>query len=146
MLKKAPGFVELYARRDARHFVFCHDSDGNDPTEVRLKLEASLDRVVQLCPSRFIAVPVQELEAWIIADEDAISRVIPSIRIKPQPNPERIPKPKEWLRKQSLAGHSKRHYKSRHNPMVAHHLELERVRRKCRSFDELASFLERLPL
>lgn len=122
--------------------VVCHDADCNSPADVRTKV---LREVIE--PSGFdgpacIVVPVQEIEAWIIADEQAINKVIPKFRFKGHPLPESINNPKEWLRAQSRAARSKPLYSSTtFNPAVAERLSLEVVAKKCPSFRSFLDWL-----
>jgi hypothetical protein len=87
-------------------------------------------------------VPVQELEAWIIADEEAIRKVIPSLKIKAVQKPESIPNPKEWSVGKSIKGRSKPLYvPAIHNVRVAEHIRLEILEKKCPSFSLLRRFV-----
>jgi hypothetical protein len=89
-----------------------------------------------------IIVPVEELESWIIADEDAISRTIPLLAIPTQRHPESIRSPKEWLVEKSRAGRSRPLYApATYNHQVAQHLDIAKVERKCPSFRELTQFV-----
>jgi hypothetical protein len=89
-----------------------------------------------------IVVPVQEIEAWVIADEDAIRRVIPTLSIKAVPSPESVGSPKEWLQKESKSGRSKPLYvPTIHNPRVVEHIDLEKLERKCPAFRPLKQFV-----
>ena len=107
-------------------------------------VRAELELKVELTNAHFIAVPVQELEAWIIADETAITKTIPSLAIKPVAWPETIPSPKEHLVRES----TKRplptfvHVPSIFNPKVAKNITPEIVERKCPSFKELVDFIK----
>ena len=95
--RKAWSHIEDFAEKGATRFIICHDSDGNDPGEVKKKVLESLRAKIQVPKDCCIVVPVQELEAWIIADEEAIKKAIPSLVIKPVARPETVPSPKEWL-------------------------------------------------
>ncbi len=91
-------------------------------------------------------IPVQELEAWILADIESVANVIPSWRLKPIDNPERIPSPKERLEKLSCGENKKqRYYHATHNEMVAPHLDLATREKKCPSFRPLAAFVRKPP-
>lgn len=143
LCRKAGSYLVNFADQGATRFIICHDSDGEDPAAIRQKVRESIP--VRLNLGAFdhrIIVPVQELEAWIIADEDAISAVIPSLKIKPQRWPETITDPKEWLVRESRTGQSKPLYASTAwNARVAFHLNIDKVRKKCKSFEELVGFV-----
>ena len=124
--------------------IVCHDADAPSPDVARRKVQEAI-----IAPSRFegpkcIAVPVQEMEAWIIADEDAINAVIPSFQFKGHRQPETISSPKEWLVKQSRASNGKPLYSSTtFNPAVARNLRFETVSSKCPSFKIFLDWIDR---
>lgn len=67
--RKAHSQLGLFARLGATRFIICHDSDGKDPEAVRRQLRASIEAKIRLKDyDHKIIVPVQEVEAWIIAD------------------------------------------------------------------------------
>jgi hypothetical protein len=125
-------------------FIICLDSDGKEPEAVRGSIRAAL-KAGQLDVKRYdhaIVVPVQELEAWMIADEQAIATVIPSLVIAEVRSPERLANPKEWLKNQSRGKGSRPKYASAtFNVRVAPHLNVAKVQAKCPSFRELVDFV-----
>ena len=90
-----------------------------------------------------IIVPVQEIEAWILADIEAVTRVFPSwLPAAFAGNPELIDDPKEHLERLSKATNKKPIYHhSTHNRVVAEHLNLNKVRQRCPSFQPLVDFV-----
>jgi hypothetical protein len=142
LCRKGASFVRTFADRGASRFVLCHDADGPDPEPARLKVKAAVVDQSEHAPSCCIVVPVQELEAWFIADELALTRTIPSLTIRVVPNPESIESPKEWLVRESRQGRSRPLYAPQtFNPKVAEHIDLEKVARKCPSFRPLLDFV-----
>lgn len=141
--RKGAKDIQYWATEGVVHFVVCHDADANSPEDIR---KAVTDKV--LTPSGFadkccIVVPVQEIEAWLIADETAICNVIPSFAFEGHPNPESIVSPKEWLVRKSRAANGKPLYSpATFNPEVAKHIRLDVVARKCASF---RAFIASLP-
>jgi hypothetical protein len=91
----------------------------------------------------FVVIPVQELEAWILADIEAVSHVITGW--KPpyfKDNPEGINNPKERLMHESRKANKKPRYDpGTHNPRVAKYLRLDQVRQRCPSFEKLAHWV-----
>jgi len=140
--QKVCSHMADYARRGASRFIVCHDSDGNDPSELKEKIEAII-RVGRLTACRHsIVVPVQELESWIIADEKAIQTVIAQLSIGSVKHPESLINPKEWLESKSRVRHSRpRYIPSIHNKEVVRHTDLEKLARKCPSFIPLREFV-----
>lgn len=141
--RKAWSHIKDFANEGATRFIICHDSDGNNPAEIKKKVIGSITAKINLPADYVIVVPVQELEAWMIADEAAIRAVIPSLAIAPVARPELIDSPKEWLIGESKRGRSRPLYiPTAHNDKVAAHLDVARVRAKCPSFGDLVDFVK----
>ena len=145
LCRKAWSHFLDFADQGATHFIICHDSDSPDPDPARSKINDALNAKIKLTDYRYkIVVPVQELEAWIIADEVAINKVIPTLFIKPQPQPETRANPKEWLIRESQRGRSRPlYFPTVMNARVAEFLDLDKVRGKCNSFNEFYDFITR---
>jgi Domain of unknown function (DUF4276) len=133
--------IRDFAVRGATRFIVCHDADHADPLEIRESVRRTLARDgCGRCDCE-IVVPVQELEAWIIADENAITKVISSLKIPNERSPERIDNPKEWLRKRSIKRSKPIYVPSIHNERIAHYIDLTTLERKCPSFRPLKAFV-----
>jgi hypothetical protein len=138
------GAKQLRAMADAgcTRFVVCYDADRADPAERR---EMVLDRIVR--PSGVepccVVIPVQEIEAWILADIEAVTHVFPSWTPRRFAEaPETIDSPKEVLTALSRASNKKPIYShATHNPRVAEHLRLDVVRNRCPSIGPLIDFV-----
>jgi hypothetical protein len=142
LCRKAWSHIQTFADQGATHFIVCHDSDGNDDREIQLKVETAIKNKMVLNHPHCIVVPVQEIEAWVIADEDAIRRVIPTLSIKGVPSPESVGSPKEWLRKESKRGRSKPLYvPTIHNRKVMEQINLAKLEMKCPAFGPLKQFV-----
>ena len=138
--RKARSHLALFSQKGCTRFIICHDADTNPPENIlRLVSNALGD---EFRDNSFIAVPVQEIEAWLIADKAAIESTIPSLDIAEVHRPEAIDNPKEWLIDASRARNAKPGY-SPHtfNPRVAAKLHPERVAAKCPSFKKLRDYV-----
>jgi hypothetical protein len=83
---------------------------------------------------------VQEIEAWIIADENAVRTAIRSFRFEGHPRPETIPNPKEWLQRESRdANRVARYMPIVHNAKIADAARITVIIRKCPSFKTFVS-------
>jgi len=123
--------------------IICHDADRNPPSEIREKVRKAVLRRSGFDGPACIAVPVEAIEAWMIADETAIHRVIPSIRLKGHVRPETIPDPKAWLIRMSRRRNSKPLYvPNNSNPVVAKYLRFDVVAKKCPSFKAFVEWLD----
>ncbi len=146
LCRKAGSHIRDFAEKGATHFIVCHDSDGNPPADVRKKVRESIEARFDMPKDCCIVVPVEELEAWIIADEEAIRKAIPTLVIGQVARPEAVPSPKEWLVDESRRGRSRPLYvPTIHNAKVAEHLDLKKVEQKCPSFGELVQFVRKAP-
>lgn len=135
LCRKGARDIKNWLARGIKRFVVCHDADSNSPTDIREKVLTKIIRPADAEKQCCITVPIQEIEAWLIADEDAINAVIPSFQFKGHNQPEKIQSPKEWLIKQSEAANGKPLYSPKtFNAAVAKHLRFDVVQRKCPSF------------
>ena len=123
-------------------FIVCHDADGPDPA---ISHEKVMKRIVEpsgLAASTCVLIPVQELEAWLLADVKAVTRIFTSWKPKAVAKPESIPSPKEHLERLSEDQNRRRRYSHAiHNEQLAERVDLNRVERLCRSFRPLVAFV-----
>lgn len=135
--------IRAWLAQGIARFVICHDADSNPPADVREKVLKAVVRPSMAQERCCVTIPVQEIEAWLIADEGAITRVIPSFPFKGHTNPESISSPKEWLVGQSEAENGKPLYSPKtFNPAVAKHLRFDVVAKKCPSFGAFIKCLD----
>ena len=147
LLRKGARDLDEFSRQGCDRFVVAYDADRDDPSTRR-----ELARTSILAPSRIppntccIVVPVQELEAWLLADLPAVVHIFPSWRPEPITNPERIDDPKEYLEKLSRDSQRRPRYShALNNPALAGKIDLATVERKCASFAVLAHFVRANP-
>jgi hypothetical protein len=126
-------------------FVVCHDADSTDPAEIVDKVTRSVLRPAGAENIACIAVPVQEIEAWFIADEEAINSTFEKFSFKGHASPESIASPKEYLKRLSREIGGRPLYVPKvHNASFASKLRLDVVAQKCRSFRNFLTELDRL--
>lgn len=77
---KLRAYDHVYAGTDTV-FVVCIDSDDHDPSELFNKLKATCRSYGPNIPT-VIAISVEEMESWILADHDAISLAYPDADMK----------------------------------------------------------------
>jgi hypothetical protein len=143
LCRKATAHINMFRNRGAKRFVICHDSDRTPPEEVHRKIHDTIVRPTGIAANSLVVIPVEEIEAWIIADEAAVRSVIPSFELTPVAHPETKSSPKEWLEDQSRVRTARPLYShATHNPRVAEHLNFERVAQKCPSFRPLVAFIQ----
>lgn len=94
-------------------------------------------------PKHVIVIPVREIEAWLLADEDAVGAAVKARRqVKHIANPESLADPKKTLRDVIYAATDRRtvYVNTVHNPRIAQHARLPKLRR-CPSFEPLDKFI-----
>lgn len=145
LLRKGAHDLRAWTGLGVSKFIVCHDADRNSPDEIRQRVLGAVVTPTGLASSAWeIVIPVQELEAWILADNAAIKQVIQTWSAREITSPERQDDPKEFLvglcrkiNKQPL------YFPAVHNRSVAKHLDLDVVLRKCPSFEPLAAFVRK---
>ncbi len=142
MLRKGAKQLALFRNLECTRFIVCYDADGPDP---KPKYELVRTKIVE--PSGIdegvcIVIPVQELEAWILADLERATEIFTSWKPKPINNPEQIASPKEYLEKLSRDSRQKPRYShATHNEKMAKYIDLGKVSKKCSAFRVLAEFV-----
>ena len=143
LLKKGGEDLKLLSDMGCTRFIIAHDADQRDSKEVGQMLMDKIVKPSGIKKSICLLVPVQEIEAWLLADVCAASNLFKGWRPKPEPNPESIARPKEYLEKLSrLAGGSPRYRHAMHNPQLAKHIDLVKVSKSCPSFRPLETFVK----
>lgn len=139
--KNVCRFIDLFRSKGATHFVICRDADGPHAKPRYDELCNTLSGSITNEDAACIVIPVQEIEAWLIADPMAISSTIKSLRIKEVPHPEHISKPKAWLVRQAQRLSKPKYAPRTHNPRIAEYLNINQVLNKCPSFQPLVDFV-----
>lgn len=143
LLKKGAKDLRTYSSLGFTRFVIVHDADCNDPESIRLQVCEQVVAKAGLKTGCCVVVPVQEIEAWILADLKAVTSVLTGWRPRKDfPSPEGIDNPKEELERLSRMSNKKPRYSHVvHNPRVAEHLDWRRVQQKCPSFQPLVDLI-----
>ncbi len=130
----------LYTK-NCQMLILVRDSDKENPQQLRQKLEKALSQ--SLITKRAVVIPVKMIEAWLLADGEAIRRVFNiKARINPGAHPEWLEDPKHELEEIVFikSQKQKRYINTAHNKRIALELDLDRVR-KCPSFHLLEEFI-----
>jgi hypothetical protein len=81
------------------------------------------------------------IEAWLIADPKAVSQALSRMTIPDIANPESLDDPKSFLIKHSRGVNLKpRYVPDVHNKKIAEFIDVDVLKRKCRSFNVLFDF------
>lgn len=138
---KSRAWADQLQRQGCSLLMVVSDLDRRDLVE----LTANLSTAVASCriQSRVVIVPVREIEAWLLADHQAITQALKLQQpIKKQPNPEAVPNPKERLRDLVRERSKGRltYLNTVHNGRIAKHIHVANLKR-CRSFDSFEQFI-----
>ena len=78
LMKGFPGLLEesRYARQgfDVDKAIVIRDADSKNPVELKTRMQGKISNRIYPFPVKLLVI-VQELEAWLLADENAISSV-----------------------------------------------------------------------
>jgi Domain of unknown function (DUF4276) len=127
---KCRDWAQQLKNRGCSTLLLVHDLDRASLPELRATLSGILS------PNPFaqsiILIPVEELEAWLMSDPNALKKAFSLKKIPKCPgNPETVANPKEMLRdliwKES--GKEKRYRNTVHNARIAEHVALNALRR-----------------
>jgi hypothetical protein len=147
LLRKGARDLDEFLNQGYDRFVVAYDADRDEPALRRAQAHARVVAPSMAAASACcIVVPVEELEAWLLADVSAVNKRWPDWRPEPIASPERVRSPKEHLEK--LSRDSQRRPRYSHavdNPMLAGLIDLEIVEKKCPSFRVLAEFVRANP-
>ena len=129
-VRKASAFAkELLV--NCEKVIILGDADCNEEGE-RERLQRIYEHLPEgLRRSVHICIIVHELESWLLADENAISRVLGK-NVKPVKNPERIHDAKEHL--EELFEEAGEKYLTKFGGEIAKYVEVEKLKGKCASF------------
>ena len=128
-VRKASAFAkELLV--NCEKVIILGDADCSEERE-RERLQRIYEHLPEVLRRRVhICIVVHELESWLLADENAISRVLGK-NVKLVKNPESIHDAKEYLEGLFEKGGKKQHLLAEE---IAKHVNVEKLREKCASF------------
>ena len=112
--------------------MVAHDLD--DYNETRLHAELNKAIVDARAQATVVLIPRREIEAWLLYDAEAIALAFNEHASPKLPNdPELLPDPKDYLRKLVSKEYDKEYLNTKHNELIAKHINITRLRRS-RSF------------
>lgn len=143
MIRKGAIDIRLFVGMSVSRIIVCYDSDRCSPKERLKEVEEKILQKSGVQVESCIVVPVQEIEAWILADMDAVKHVLTAWKSVPKShtNPESLNDPKEHLERLSKRHGKPLYVHAIHNCKVAKHLNLDLIRERCPSFKSLYDFV-----
>jgi hypothetical protein len=116
-----------------------HDLDTNDEAKLRKSLEKKLPP--KDYPNSFIVIPIEEVEAWLLSDAEAIQKVFDLPKLpKRITNCESVVSPKEHLADVVWTIGRKRYVNTIHNKKISEKISLVNLNR-CSSFATFDKYL-----
>lgn len=139
--RKCSAWAESLQASGCDLLVVVHDLDRHLEDDLRTSITKSIKT------TRFrgstILIPVEELEAWLLSDAEALRNQFEMAHTPKIPaNPEKIKSPKEYLRDLVWKMTKKRYLNTIHNKKIAERVSLERLKR-CKSFSGYPEFIIR---
>ena len=138
---KCKAWSQNLRGRGCRILIILHDLDDSQPEPLRRSLVAALG--VSPIGPHVIIIPIHEIEAWLLADHQAIHKALKlKHNLSTISNPESIMRPKEYLRDIIYRRSGKKvfYINTIHNKKIAQECKVVNLRR-CTSFRPLELFL-----
>lgn len=135
LMKKFPAYLQAlhpcHRGQPVDKALVIRDADGKNPHELITRMETSIGSRSYPFPVKFVVI-VQELEAWLLADQEALSQVTRR-RISAINSPlESIVDPKRRL--ESILSEAGIVYTAKVARQIASTAILERIEYRCSSF------------
>ena len=137
--RKCEAWAKNLLQRGCTHLVVLHDLDENNENELRLKLMDCVQNVD--FEGYVILIPVQEIEAWLLADAKALKDVFHMVNLPKLPkNPEVVKRPKKKLRDIIWKATKTYYVNTIHNKKIAAACRISKVK-ICKSFCPYPKFI-----
>lgn len=139
--RKTPGWCKNFLLKGCTRVLLVHDLDRNKIDNLRSTLEQILGASSTL--KQAVIIPVEELEAWLLSDMTAIASAMNLPKTpKAIHHPENVASPKEYIRDSVWQSSNKKiqYVNSVHNGIIANHIDVTIIQKKCPSFKPFADF------
>ncbi len=131
LMRRFPGFLQEFRYRgDVNKALVVRDAGKKDPKKIKSRMEVMISNRNYPFPVKLLVI-VQELEAWLLADESAISSVTQKQVARIQ-NPENVTDPKERLKR--LLSEARISYTDEIARRIAANTKVDTVESRCPSF------------
>lgn len=139
--RKAKDWAKELESKGCKVLILVHDLDKNKYDDLYKQIDCSLHPYV--INETLINIPIEEMESWLLADEEAIKKALKLKKItKVYHKPESVTSPKEVLAKEieKASDKTKIYLNTKHNALIAKSLNIDCVKKKCKSFEALCDF------
>lgn len=142
ILGKCRGWAENLRRQGCRFLIVVRDLDRKDQAKLRSDIESILS--TKIIDEFAVVIPIQEIEAWLLADHDAIRRTFGiKVSVSKISNPELVLDPKARLGEivYLRSGKKRRYVNTVHNTILARNATIGAFSR-CKSYLPLDAFIK----
>jgi hypothetical protein len=137
---KCRSWTETLFQKGCQHVFIFHDRDRSTEKQIRSLLESKVSP--KEFTSSLIVIPIEEMEAWLLADMDAIRTTFDiKGKLKKIADCETVDDPKGHLGKLVYNANKKIYLNTAHNQKLAKNASLTNFQR-CASFKPLDSYLK----
>jgi hypothetical protein len=138
---KCRTWTETLFQLGCEHVFLFHDLDRQIEAELRKLLEERIPKLE--FPTALIVIPIEEMEAWLLSDIEAIKAVFAmKAKLKRYKNCEAVNSPKEEIGRLAWNTNKKRYLNTVHNKRIAEKVSLDNLRR-CPSYLPFDAYLKK---
>lgn len=146
LIKQGARVLNALAKKQVNKFVIVHDCDGQATNSRRQLVIDKIVKKVTAKGSFCLLLPKEELEAWFFADISCVTKVWPGWKVdknidKKYPSPENVKNPKDLIKKLSESHSLKPRFNTNKNKLLAQHVDLSKIEKRCPSFRPLKQFV-----
>jgi len=131
LMQKFPGYLEEFRYSDVKKALIIRDKDSQCAKELIARVHEKQKNRSYPFPIKFCLIK-EEMEAWLLADENAISQVVGENVSRTNEDLENIKNPKEKLQK--ILSESNTNFTPETLRKIAEAADLKKIEYRCPSF------------
>jgi len=138
--QKCDSWANNLFEAGCQHVFIFHDLDRNNEKQLRTKLKNKIKDCTN--SNSYIIIPIEEIEAWLLADLDAVNKEFKILtQAKQIANPESITSPKEYIEAHVWKFSKKRYLNTVHNKRIAEYIDINKLH-NCAAFVEFEKLIK----
>lgn len=145
--RKANAWAKVLKTQGCSSLILIHDLDRNSKIDLMGKLQSAINP--SPIDNHLICIPVEEMEAWFLSDEDAFKSVFSITKKCNLPKkPESVQSPKEYIGDivRKMTDSKVDYLNTKHNEKISEVISVDKIAEKCESFNELMQFVKKIKL